>query len=105
MTSLIESARKGPERYSSFIRSRFSSEKGHVVLNECALCGWLEWAMTRTNDPEGYSIEVMSVADCARCCAVQSRSPEVFDWISGVVSNLCRDIQKRLPDNGEETRG
>lgn len=100
MSGIIESAMKGPDRYESFISTRFQREKGCIVLGECVLCGWLEWRMTRSSEPDGHAVEPLPIVDCPRCNLIISRSPETFDWISGVVSSLCRDIQKRLPDNG-----
>lgn len=102
--SIIDKAMKGEQRYANHIREHHDLQKGHIVLNECVLCGWLSWKCTRLNEPDGYSVDTMSVRECPRCDAVSSRSPEVFDWISGVISNVCRDVQKRVSVNGEASQ-
>jgi hypothetical protein len=62
---------------------------GHVQMERCPLCGYMQFACCRTSEPSAVTMgEMYSISSCPRCEEAQRRAPEVFQWVLGVAQYL-----------------
>jgi len=87
------------ERRNESLREQYGP--GFVIMRRCFLCGYTEFAESRPSEPNGIRIDAMGrLADCVRCTEIHHRSPEVFDWICGVVQYMHEDRVARVGKPG-----
>ena len=74
---------------------RMGYRAGHVFFSTCPTCGASDWACTQINDnATGEPITELVVAEqvalsserCGLCASVAQRSPEVYQWVTAVLS-------------------
>lgn len=63
---------------------------GHVVMQECEICGALRWKSSTRPEPDAVTLEPRSPDDCGRCIPVARRAPDVFEWVLAVVAKHTR---------------
>lgn len=75
------------ERIAGFA-ARNTPEAGtyHQTLQECDLCGLLEWISSTPAPEPSVSVERMEIGRCPCCASVKARSPEVFNWVLCVLA-------------------
>jgi len=67
---------------------------GQVTMEQCSICGRLEWGQTAApvdGESPGVTITVMLLGRCPRCEEIKQRAPEIFAWVCGVVSFHTKD--------------
>lgn len=72
---------------------------GFVVMRQCPLCGYLEFAESHLAKPNGIRVDLMDrLESCVRCAEIHQRTPEVFKWMCGVVHFLHEQRAIRKED-------
>lgn len=70
-------------------------EKGVLHFYECQMCHYLELYMS---DPDGPQViqftQMPSENQCALCVEVNTRTPEVYRWVSQVATSVLREVAR-----------
>lgn len=82
---MIQDVMTRDERIANFAKRQPSADTHHVTIQECDMCGYLEWVCSAAAPQPAVSVERMDAGRCPRCASVQMRSPEVFDWVLSVL--------------------
>lgn len=79
---------KDPDTYNRLINSyRLNTEYSSHVILVCNLCGQSEWASSSNEDKEIKFIRRGEFDNhCSRCCDVNMRHPELYDWMVGCIN-------------------
>jgi hypothetical protein len=82
---MIPNLPKRDEWVANFAKRQPGAETDHVTLNECDVCGYLEWASSTKAPQPKVTVQSMERATCPRCTAIAMRSPELFGWVLSVL--------------------
>ncbi|HTE41721.1 MAG TPA: hypothetical protein VK629_12890 [Steroidobacteraceae bacterium] len=63
-----------------------------ITLQECGMCGYLEFVSAGKYPTFGYVIEPLET--CPKCREAHQRSPELHQWILNVVAKAQKDSKK-----------
>lgn len=83
-----ENIRPKEEMYQMAIKKHLP---GLVTLQECDICGYLDWSSTASREPDGYRIEPRH-GGCRKCDEAAMRAPELAQWVMNVVIKAQRDL-------------
>lgn len=77
------------ERREAFVARYYP---GQVLIEECAICGFLVWVSTYRPEANGYSVRPLG-SSCPCCYQIRQRAPEIYEWVINVVAHTIKNLE------------
>jgi hypothetical protein len=72
---------------------------GKVTMYRCGVCGWLEWISTSRAAPDSVEVQSGGNSRCAKCLAIHHHTPDLYEWVTGVVATAAYRHSASLHDH------